>query len=148
MKAASPHALIRAQFLRFAMVGTVGFVVDESVLAIMHLLLGLGPIWARVISILCAMICTWWGNRTLTFPHAAARGSAKAIVFEWLRFITANSLGAVVNFSTYATLLRFAPAPFSNPYLATMCGVGIGMLFNFVTSRTVVFSAKGLNSPS
>ncbi len=148
MKAASPHALIRAQFVRFAMVGTVGFVVDESVLAIMHLLFGLGPIWARVISITCAMGCTWWGNRTLTFPHAAARGSAKAIVFEWLRFLAANSLGAVVNFSTYATLLRFAPAPLSNPYLATMCGVGIGMLFNFVASRTVVFSAKGLNSPS
>ncbi len=148
MKAASPHALIRTQFLRFAMVGTFGFVVDESVLAILHHLLGLGPISARMISILCAMTCTWWGNRTLTFRHAAARGSAKVIAFEWLRFVTANSLGAVVNFSTYATLLHVAPAPFSNPYLATMCGVGIGMLFNFVTSRTMVFSTRGLNSPS
>lgn len=148
MKAASPHALIRAQFLRFAVVGTAGFVVDEGVLAIMHLLLGLNPIWARVISITCAMTCTWWGNRTLTFPHAAARGSVKAIGFEWLRFVAANSLGAVVNFGTYAALLHIAPAPFNNPYLATLCGVGIGMLFNFVTSRTIVFSAKGLNSPS
>jgi dolichol-phosphate mannosyltransferase len=148
MKAASPHALIRAQFLRFALVGTVGFVVDEGVLAFMHLLLGLDPILARVISIMCAMTCTWWGNRTLTFRHAAARGSAKAIGFEWLRFVAANSLGAVVNFGTYAALLHLAPAPFSNPYLATLCGVGIGMLFNFVTSRTVVFSAKGVNSPS
>ena len=144
----SPHALIRAQFLRFAIVGTVGFVVDESVLAIMHLLLGLNPIWARVISITCAMTCTWWGNRTLTFPHAAARGSARAIAFEWLRFTAANSLGAVVNFATYAALLHIAAAPFNNPYLATVCGVGIGMLFNFVTSSTVVFSARGLNSPS
>ena len=148
MKAASPHALIRTQFLRFAMVGTVGFVVDESVLAIMHDLLGLGPIAARMISILCAMTCTWWGNRTLTFPHAAARGSARVIAYEWLRFTAANSLGAVVNFATYALLLHLAPAPFSNPYLATMCGVGIGMLFNFVTSRTVVFSGRGVNSPS
>ncbi|MDE2465305.1 MAG: GtrA family protein [Alphaproteobacteria bacterium] len=148
MKAASPHALIRAQFLRFAMVGTAGFLVDESVLAIMHRLIGLDPIWARVVSILCAMTFTWWGNRTLTFHHAAARGSARLVALEWLRFIAANSLGAVVNFTTYATLLHVAPAPFNNPYLATVCGVGIGMLFNFVTSRTIVFSSGRLNSPS
>jgi putative flippase GtrA len=130
--------LLRSQFLRFALVGTGGFVVDESVLALLHGVLGLDPFAARVVSILAAMTFTWWGNRTLTFrPHAAR--DAKAKLAEWLRFVAANSVGAVVNYGTYATMLRFAPSPFGNAYVAAAVGVAIGLLFNFTLSKRFVF---------
>ena len=140
IKAESPHAATRSQFLRFAVVGAAGFVVDEGVLALMRNLLGMDPFTGRAISILSAMTFTWWGNRTLTFRSHAARGAAAGFG-EWLRFVAANSVGALVNYGSYAGLLRFAPAPLNNAYLATAIGVGIGLIFNFTLSRTLVFRA-------
>lgn len=140
IKPATSHALIRAQFLRFTLVGAAGFVVDEGVLALMRNLAGLDPYTGRGISILAAMTFTWWGNRNLTFLAHAARG-ALAALREWLRFVAANSLGALINYATYAGLLRFAPAPLDNAYLATAIGVGVGLVFNFTLSKTLVFRA-------
>jgi len=131
---------MRSQFLRFALVGAAGFPVDEGVLALMHSVLGLDPLVARVISILTAMTFTWWGNRTLTFRTQAARGPG-AILREWLRFVGANALGALINYGTFASLLRLAPTPFDNAYLAAAIGVGVGLVFNFTLSRIYVFRA-------
>ena len=141
MKAASPHALLRAQFLRFAAVGGAGFFVDEGVLGLFHNALGLSASIARMVSIFCAMSFTWWGNRTLTFHEHAARG-ALAAFGEWLRFIAANTVGALVNYSTFLALLHFAPEPASNPFIATALGVCAGLTFNFFGSRAIVFTAK------
>ena len=132
--------LRQSRFLRFAAVGAAGFVVDESVLAVMQRLVGLDPYSARAISIVAAMSFTWWGNRNLTFREHAAEGTA-AIAREWLRFVAANSVGALVNYGTYAALVRFAPWPANNAYLATAIGVGIGLLFNFTLSKRLVFRA-------
>lgn len=131
---------MRTQFLRFALVGAAGFLVDEGVLVLMHSILGLDPLVARAISILTAMTFTWWGNRILTFRMQAAQGGA-AILREWLRFVGANALGALINYATFAALLRFAPAPLDNAYLAAAIGVGVGLVFNFTLSRIYVFRA-------
>lgn len=140
IKSDTPQAPVRAQFLRFAMVGGAGFFVDEGVLALMRNLFGLDPLSGRAVSILCAMTFTWWGNRTITFHAHAARGLS-AMAGEWARYVMANSLGALLNYGTFAALIHFAPAPFDNPYLATAIGVGIGMVSNFTLSRFVVFRA-------
>ena len=135
------RALASSRFLRFGAVGAAGFVVDETILSIGHYLLGLSPFAARGISIVCAMTFTWWGNRTLTFAEHAAEG-ASAVVREWLKFMLANALGAVVNYTAFTLLVRDAPAPLSNPLLATAIGVGVGMVFNFTLSQRFVFRPK------
>jgi putative flippase GtrA len=137
----SLKALTGSRFLRFGAVGAAGFVVDETVLSIGHYLLGLDPFVARGISIVCAMTFTWWGNRTLTFAEHAAEG-AGAILREWLKFMAANALGAVVNYATYTLCVRYAPFPLSNPLVAVIAGVAIGMVFNFTLSQRFVFRAK------
>jgi putative flippase GtrA len=128
----------QSRFLRFAAVGAAGFVVDESVLFVMQRFVGLDPLTGRVISILAAMTFTWWGNRNLTFHDHKAFGAA-AMAREWMRFVAANLLGALINYASYAALVRFAPAPADNPYLATAVGVAIGLLFNFTLSKRLVF---------
>ena len=135
-----PQRPIVSQFLRFAGVGATGFLVDEGVLALMINLVGLNAFQGRAVSILCTMTFTWWGNRTLTFSEHAPTG-ATSIIGEWLRYIATNSVGAVINYSTFAAITGFAPAPFDNPYLATAVGVGVGLMFNFTLSRTLVFRA-------
>lgn len=129
-------------FIRFGMVGGAGFVVDEAILTLGHYGLGLDPLVARAISILCAMTFTWWGNRIFTFAEHAANESAGAILGEWFKFVLANALGAVVNYGTFTVLVRFAPAPLSNPLLATAIGVGVGLIFNFTLSKRFVFRPK------
>jgi putative flippase GtrA len=131
----------QSRFLRFAIVGAAGFVVDEGVLFTMQRFAGLDPLVARAISIFAAMTFTWWGNRTLTFREHAASGLL-AVSWEWLRFVAANLVGALVNYGSFATLVHFAPAPANNPYLATAIGVGIGLLFNFTLSKRLVFRPR------
>jgi putative flippase GtrA len=133
------RALARSQFLRFGLVGGAGFVVDETVLAIFHYSIGLDRYSARAISIFCAMTFTWWGNRNLTFAEHAATGGVADVAREWFKFVLANALGAVVNYATYSLFVSFAPAPFSNPLLATAIGVGVGLIFNFTLSKRFVF---------
>ena len=134
------EALMRSRFLRFGLVGAVGFPIDEGTLALVHSVFGLDPYSGRVISIMTAMTFTWWGNRKLTFAEHAAQGRRGAFG-EWLRFVAANSVGAVANYTTYVGLLNFAPAPLNNPYLAVIAGVGVGLIFNFTLSKTLVFRA-------
>ncbi len=124
------------KFLRFVMVGTAGFVVDAIVLAIGLHLIGLNKYIARVFSFLCAATFTWIANRRFTFPEAAASlGRAR----EWARFVAVNSVGGLVNYGTYAALVTYAAAPFSNPFLALACGSVAGLAFNFLGSKFIVF---------
>src|SRR5262249_8529412 len=129
------RALLANRFLRFGAVGGAGFVVDEGVLTALHYGLGVSSHAARVVSIFCAATFTWWGNRTLTFAEHAVRGSAGALVREWLKFMLANGVGALVNYGTFELCVNFAPAPLSNPLLATAVGVGVGLIFNFTLSK-------------
>ncbi len=61
------------QFLKFAFVGGVGFVVDAGTFFLMTHYLGLGLVIARVISSLVfGMTSTWLLNRYLTFRNQRA----------------------------------------------------------------------------
>lgn len=130
---------VRSPYLRFALVGGCGFLVDETILAILHYLLGLDRYSSRAISIFCAATFTWWGNRNLTFAEHATRGGARGLLREWFKFMLANGVGAVVNYSTYTLFVTFAPEPLSNPLLATVAGVAVGLVLNFTLSKRFVF---------
>ncbi|HEY4940587.1 MAG TPA: GtrA family protein [Rhizomicrobium sp.] len=135
------RALTRSRFARFGVVGGAGFLVDETVLTLLHYLIGLDRYSARALSIFCAMTFTWWGNRNLTFAEHAASGGPAEMVREWGKFVLANGIGALVNYAIYSLFVSFAPAPFANPLLATAIGVGVGLVFNFTLSKRFVFRA-------
>ena len=130
--------LFRHPFVRFALVGAGGYVVDTAVLALDTSLLGLDFAAGRAFSIFIAMCCTWLGNRYLTFPERRAHGLSGAAQ-EWLKFVGANLIGAVVNYAVSLLLVHYAPAPFDNKYVAQACGVLAGLVFNFTLSRMMVF---------
>ena len=130
--------LSRLSLLRFAVIGALGLPVDAGVLWLMTHRAGLDPYSGRVISWLCAASFTWMGNRTFTFRAARARGPV-AIAKEWLRFLAANAVGGLVNVGLYSTLVRFAPPPANNLYVALIVGVLAGLVFNFTLSKTLVF---------
>ena len=129
-------ALARLSFLRFAVIGALGVPVDWVV---MHAMIdaGLTRDAARLVAWFCAASFTWVGNRYFTFAAKRARGPA--IFQEWLRFLGANSIGGVANVGTFFLLTHFASPPFNGTNLAFVCGVLVGLVFNFTLSKKLVF---------
>lgn len=133
------RSTIRSPYLRFGLVGSCGFAVDETILTILHYGIGLDRYSSRAVSIFCAATFTWWGNRNLTFAEHATTGGLRDLAGEWLKFMLANGIGALVNYSVYTLLVSFAPYPLDNPLVATAAGVAVGLVFNFTLSKRFVF---------
>ncbi len=132
--------LWQSEFLRFAAIGTVAFVIDTIVLYVM-LWIGLGHYGGRAISFLVALTFTWNGNRRITFASTRAHG-AHAIAAEWLRYLMANLTGGLVNYSMYAWLVSAFPLVRANPVLGVAAGSIAGLSVNFTLSKLLVFRGK------
>ena len=129
-----------SQFLRSAIVGGIGFFVNEAALYVAIRFLKFDPYVGGVAAFLVTVTFTWGGNRYLTFREKAAHG-AKNMLEEWFKFVAANALGFVANYTVYASLVTFAPVPLGNPYVALAFGTLAGLIFNFTLSKRFVFRA-------
>jgi putative flippase GtrA len=130
--------LLRKTFVRFALVGAGGYAVDAAVLAAGTRWLGLNPYSGRVLSIFVAMTFTWAGNRYLTFAQRRAYGVG-GMAHEWMRFVSANAVGALFNYALYAALVHSGPQPLNDKFVAQFLGVLVGTIFNFTLSHFLVF---------
>lgn len=124
------------QFLRYSLVGVVGFIIDASVLLAL-LAAHAGVLSARAFSYLIAASCTWLLHRRWTFQD---RSNDRAR--QWAHFIAMGSFGGAVNYGVYAILVLYVrdAAPI---YPAFAAGVGAicGLAINFLISKNVVFEA-------
>lgn len=125
--------MISSQFIRFAIIGALGFLVDAGCLNIC-LSLGAGHFLGRLISYLCAASFTWFANRLWTFN----RGSGSAII-QWAKFLLANSFGGAINYGVYSLLIKLANVFWQHPTLAVGCGSIAGLAVNFTLSKKFVF---------
>lgn len=126
-----------AQFGRFGVVGTVGFVVDTATLYA-ALALGLGLYSGRAVSYLVAATTTWALNRAWTFSDSARDAGAAR---QWALFLLVNLVGFAFNYGTYAALVAFVPLVAAHPVIGVAAGALAGMVGNFVLSRRLVFRA-------
>lgn len=122
------------QFLRFGVVGTVGFVVDSTVLYA-GLALGLGLYGGRAVSYLAGATTTWALNRAWTFR---GQGEGPALR-QWAIFVIVNLVGFAFNYGTYAALVATVPFVAQHPVIGVAAGSLAGMTGNFLLSRRFVF---------
>ena len=127
----------RAQFLRFALVGCAGFVVDAGVLSVV-LWIGADHYTGRIASYLAAATFTWALNRNYTFR--AQRGTR--LLSEWGRFLAANAVGGVINWAAYAILVSVSALVFAHPVIGVAAGSLAGLVVNFTLSRRFVFGTE------
>ncbi len=125
------HSLSQ-QFLRFAVVGTVGFVVNAVLVE--WLATYIGPLWAQGLAFPVAVTVTWSLNRRYTFG-----ASDHGMAHEWLRYVLANSLGWIANNGVYFWMVFDVALAYRHPALAVAAGSIAGMFFNFWASKRVVF---------
>ncbi|MEN3951288.1 GtrA family protein [Iodidimonas sp. SYSU 1G8] len=129
-----PRRLV-GQFLRFGVVGTLGFAVDSGVLYVLLQETAAGPWLGRILSFLCAASVTWALNRSFTFADA----SPAKIHRQWALFVGFMMLGGAINYGVYALVLAGGGATGLRPLLAVACGSIAGLAVNFTTSRLFVF---------
>jgi putative flippase GtrA len=126
------------QFLMFAVVGTLGFFVDAGALLFAYHVLGANLYTGRLLSFVVAATFTWQLNRKVTFRGSAATDSAFK---QWLKFLSTNAVGGLVNLGVYAVLIVRVPFAREHPVVAVACGSIAGLFFNFIAARIVVFRA-------
>ncbi|NLE44151.1 MAG: GtrA family protein [Chloroflexi bacterium] len=81
------------RFLKFAVVGTIGTVVDFGVLYILHVLIGLPIVLANTCSFSVAVLSNFTWNRYWTYPDSRS----KPIRTQLLQFVVVNIIGWGLN---------------------------------------------------
>lgn len=121
------------QFLRFGVVGVIGFGIDTA--TVYGLRGSLGLYGAGAVAYLVAATVNWMMNRVWTFR---GKGSGRAH-HQWMRYLVANLFGFILNRGAYAIMVTFVAEAARQPVIATATGAVVGMFLNFHLSRRVVF---------
>ncbi|GGC54318.1 GtrA family protein [Chelatococcus reniformis] len=133
-------ALVRSgearRFLRFCVVGGLGFVTDLGVL-LAAVWLGAGPLAGRGLSFGIAVVVTWLLNRTLTFK-AGTRPSMR----EFASYLSVQIVGLLVNLTVYVTLIAFGPGVLASPAVALAIASAIALVVNYSGARSFAFHGK------
>lgn len=141
----------RTRFLRFAVVGIIGAVVDFGTFNLLTNFAGLGAVWASVFSFIAAIISNFTWNRFWTYPDSRS----KPIGNQLFQFSVVSILGLLIRtpiialleplfnrlFSRLAFLpISFLSAEFLANNLALAVGVIVVMFWNFFINRYWTYS--------
>ncbi|MBJ7551762.1 GtrA family protein [Marinomonas ostreistagni] len=132
---------MKRQFIKFGLVGSIGFLVDISILWLLSHWLPYPT--ARAVSFWGAVTSNWWLNRVFTFQDAE---HAEKPHQQWGKFFLASLVGFIPNWGGFVIMMWFGEVQgFTNyaifPYVAIIPGVLAGMIINFSLSKVWVFKA-------
>jgi dolichol-phosphate mannosyltransferase len=128
-----------SQLAQFLVVGGLGTLVNLLTLTL--LIAAHAPLnWAVGAAILVSMSGNFILNRRFSFASARS-GSWWS---QYLRFLTASSIGALLNYVVTLSVLAYVPG--LPAQLAALFGIAVGTAVNFLASRYLVF--KGVAVPS
>ncbi|MDE1942387.1 MAG: GtrA family protein [Betaproteobacteria bacterium] len=126
------------EILWFAVAGTLGFVVDASVVTLLRSWAGAGFVSAKAVGFTLAVTVTWALNRRLAFAGAPRRHPLR----QWGHYVWTNGLGGLVNNGTYLVAVFSVDAFARQPALAVALGSLAGMFFNYLAARHWVFRSN------
>ncbi|QDH17500.1 GtrA family protein [Swingsia samuiensis] len=132
------------QFLRFGLVGGIGFFIDWGTVESLRSTIGL--IAATIAAYFVAATFNWILNRFWTFRTTSSDN--QHLILQWARFLLANSCGFFLNRGAVFILYALLPITRNYPGIALAIGAACGMFANFSLSRKLVFRAKTPETPS
>lgn len=124
------------RFLKFGVVGTLGFVWDTATVYATSPWVGLYA--AGLVAYLVACTLNWLLNRLWTFRDHEHGGALR----QWTLFVASNAGGFVLNRGTFFALVAAMPLCRNYPVLAVAAGSLAGMFANFTVASRVVFRAR------
>jgi len=90
----------RERFLKFAVVGAIGALVDFGSFHVFMSLLGVLPVWAQVFSFTTAVSSNFIWNRVWTYPDSRS----KSILNQLMTFFVVNIVGLGIRTPIFAGL--------------------------------------------
>jgi putative flippase GtrA len=137
----------RTRFLRFAIVGTIGAIVDFSTFNLLTKLLHMPPVWASVCSFATAITSNFIWNRYWTYPDSRSKKLSKQVV----EFAIVNVIGVGIRTPIFAglkgplarlyeflgvsSLIPFATSEFLGNNTALAIAVVVVMFWNYFVNR-------------
>ena len=143
----------RSRFLRFAMVGIIGAIIDFLILNLLHQIFNIPILIAQAASFSVAVISNFTWNRLWTYPESRARPIGKQLV----QFVTVSLIGLAIRTLIFdrldTALVSFSARFFSENFIlkpdfighnASLAIVIIIILFwNFFVNR--FWTYNGIN---
>jgi len=90
----------RTRFLRFAVVGTIGAVIDFGIFNLLSSLAGIPAVIASMISFTCAVISNFTWNRFWTYPDSRSKKLSSQVI----QFFVINLIGLGIRTPLFAGL--------------------------------------------
>ncbi|MGB8647187.1 MAG: GtrA family protein [Anaerolineae bacterium] len=134
------HPEVR-RFIKFAIVGLIGAVVDFSVLNILVYVVGIPEEFANIISVTCAVVSNFTWNRLWTFPESQEH----AVHTQFGQFLVVNLVGLAINEFVFVVAKNwlFEPMFPTNDRIALnvakACAIGIVLFWNFGANRFTTY---------
>lgn len=122
------------RFLKFAVVGAIGAVVDFGVLNFLVLVVGLAPLQANPFSFSAAVISNFTWNRLWTYPES--RKFKKRTQLP--KFALVNLVGLGINQLVLGVTLHLVEPLIPHPWdynLAKAFAIGVVLFWNFGVNR-------------
>jgi len=137
------HRKEAKRFMKFAIVGGIGFVIDTGALTLLVFLFGLTEDWqrliAKAISFTLAVISNFLWNRYWTYPESRS----KPIGRQMTQFFVLNLMGLGINLIVFGfadALLTPIVGPAPALYGAQVSAVTVAMFWNFAANRLITYN--------
>jgi len=130
------------RFIKFAMVGAFGMIVDLTVLNVLHKLFGLHLLVANSISFTAAVLSNFTWNRLWTFPESRERPLATQLG----QFAVVNIIGLGINNVVLWVVFHLITNVIHDPWdynLAKVTAIGIVLFWNYFVNRKWTY--KGIS---
>ncbi len=128
------------RFIKFGIVGTIGAVVDFSVLNLGIQIFGLDKWLANTFSFSAAVLSNFTWNRLWTFPESRDR----AVGTQLVQFVIVNVVGYAINQAIFLSLDHYLFSSWGTLgyNLAKAIAIGVVLFWNFGANR--VWTYKGI----
>jgi putative flippase GtrA len=120
------------RFQKFLVVGTVGLLVNQAGLYLLHDIVGLRLLTSSVIAILVSMAVTFMLNEIWTW-HDRGRG---LIIHRLGKYVPINTGGLIINASILAYLVDHYDA---HHLFANLIGAGVAAIWNFGLNNLITW---------
>lgn len=124
------RSVLVGQFLRFGLVGLLGFAIDTGLTVGLERIASLPPFAARPPAIVAAMLVTWWLNRAFSFRVTAPLSSLG-------RYALVVAVAALLNYLLFLVGVGYGMGTVAAIFAAT----AVSMVFSFLGYRHFAFGA-------
>jgi putative flippase GtrA len=127
---------LSAEFLRFVLVGTIGFVIDGGLMSLV-IFIGGSYFYARVFSFPAAVLVTWQLNRWWTFAKSDKSRPSRQL----RRYFTLQVVGALANFIVFIAILEIIDPTALHIFIAFAMGSAVGLAINYLGSKLIIYES-------